>query len=63
MSDERLYTRKEVAYLLSISLSTLAKLNIPFQKYGGKAGKVRYKISDINKYIEEHTIHAIPRKD
>ena len=57
--SDRMLTRTEAAMLLGIKAHTLATWamtgkNIPFIKVGGKS--VRYRESDIMRYIERRTI-------
>lgn len=57
--DDPLLTRKEAAEVLRVSPQTLAqwscnkKHTIPTVKYGKK---VLYRLSDLKKFIKEHTI-------
>lgn len=58
---ERLLNEKEVAEMLGLSRSTLQKR----RHYGKKpcfkklGSSVRYKLSDINEFIEENSVWAI----
>lgn len=60
MSHE-LKTPEEAAKVLKVSVRTLAKwrctdeVKIPYIKVGRS---VRYKLSDLDKYIEQNTVHG-----
>lgn len=58
MDDEKYLNEVEVSKMLGISLSTLRsnrskKKGLPFIKIGRS---VRYRLSDIQKYMEEHKV-------
>lgn len=63
MNMERLMTVREVAEILQIKESTLRQMiqykKIPYVKLNGKKGAVRFRASDIERWIEHKIITNI----
>ena len=58
MNEDRLFTKEDAAKYLHISRATLGRLmkEIPYIKLAGKKGRVLFKKSDIDAWLESKKV-------